>query len=183
MNYRFPYTIENCVGEKIIFQSVEKTPQGEKVILEAFCKPGCGPKMHTHFKQEEELTVVSGRMGYQLSGEKPKVATAGESVLFTRGVSHKFWAEGNENLHCKGWIMPANSIVFFLSALYAAQNKSGKSQPETFDAAYLMTRYAAEYDIPEIPYFVKKTVIPLTYHIGQLLGKYKHFEHAPEPLK
>ena len=183
MTHQLPHTIENCVGEKIIFQAIEKTSQGDKVTLEAFCKKGCGPAMHTHFKQEEELTVLSGKMGYQLFGEEPKYANAGDTVLFKRGVAHKFWAEGNDDLYCKGWIMPANTIVFFLSALYAAQNKSCTSEPETFDGAYLMTRYSAEYYIPEIPAFVKKTIIPLTYQIGRVLGKYKHFESAPEPLK
>jgi hypothetical protein len=60
------------------------------------------------------------------------------------------------NLRCKGWIFPANTIVFFLSSIYAAQNKTGTGQPEKFDGAYLMTRYKSEYDMPEIPRFVKK---------------------------
>ena len=57
------------------------------------------------------------------------------------------------------------------------------AQPEQFDGAYLLKRYASEYDIPGIPRLVKKTVIPLTYFIGKLLGKYKHFKNAPEPVK
>jgi len=93
-----------------------------------------------------------------------------------------FGNAGDEILNCKGWIKPANTIVFFLSALYAAQNKSGKAQPEAFDAAYLMTRYAKEYDLPEIAGFVKKIILPLTYPIGRMLGKYKKFEDAPEPV-
>ncbi|MCB0853860.1 MAG: hypothetical protein KDD63_16660, partial [Bacteroidetes bacterium] len=44
-------------------------------------------------------------------------------------------------------------------------------------------RYKSEYDIPEIPGFVKKVIIPITYHIGNLLGKYKHFKGAPEPVR
>ncbi len=183
MNYKYPYTIENCVGEKIIFQSVEASNGGDKVIIEAFCKPGAGPAMHTHFKQEEELTVISGKMGYQLFGQEPKFANTGETVLFNRGTPHKFWAEGQEELHCKGWIQPANTIVFFLSAVYAAQNKAGKSEPEAFDGAYLLTKYASEYDMPEIPSFVKKVIFPVTCFIGRLLGKYKHFEDAPSALK
>jgi hypothetical protein len=31
-----------------------------------------------------------------------------------------------------------------------------------------MTRYASEYDIPGIPKFVKKTIIPLTYFVGKI---------------
>ncbi len=183
MEYAYPHTIENSIGEKIIFQSVEPAPGGDKVIVESFCKPGAGPVMHTHLKQEEELTVVSGKMWYQILGQEPILATAGETVLFKRGTPHKFWAEGPDNLHCKGWIHPANTIVFFLSAVYAAQNKSGKGQPEAFDGAYLLTKYASEYDMPEIPSFVKKVIFPITVFIGHLLGKYKHFKDAPAPLK
>jgi hypothetical protein len=97
-------------------------------------------------------------------------------------VPHRFWNAGQDILTCKGWIKPANTIVYFLSAIYAAQNKSGKSQPEKFDGAYLITRYASEYDILGIPKFVRRTIIPLTYLIGQLLGKYKHFKDAPAPV-
>jgi quercetin dioxygenase-like cupin family protein len=182
MKYTLPHTIENCIGEKIIFQSVEPSPGGDKVIVEAFCKPGSGPAMHTHFKQEEELTVISGKLGYQVFRQEAKYATAGETILFKRGTPHKFWAEGQEQLHCKGWIQPANTIVFFLSAVYAAQNKSGKGEPELFDGAYLLTKYASEYEMPEIPLFVKKVIFPITYFIGRLLGKYKHFKDAPTPL-
>lgn len=183
MQYTYPYTIENPVGEKIIFQSVEKTPNGDKVLLDAFCKPKSGPSMHTHFKQDEELTVISGKMGYLIPGQEIKYATAGETVLFKRGTPHKFWAEGNDVLHCKGWIQPANSVVYFLSALYAAQNKSGKAEPDPFDGAYLLTKYAGEYDMPEIPSFVKKVILPITVFIGRLRGKYKHFNDAPAPLR
>jgi hypothetical protein len=35
----------------------------------------------------------------------------------------------------------------------------------------------------EIPLFAKKVVIPATYYIGRILGKYKHFRNAPDPVK
>ena len=121
-------------------------------------------------------------MGYQYFGQEPKYLTVGETVLLKRGSTHRFWAEG-EHLHVKCWVAPANSFVFFLTVLYEAQNKSGNGQPERFDGAYLTTKYRSEYDIPGIPTFVKKTIIPLTYFIGQLLGKYKNFKDAPKPVK
>jgi quercetin dioxygenase-like cupin family protein len=183
MNYNYPHTISNCIGETIIFHSVEKTDSGDKLMVESFCEPGAGPKFHTHFHQDECLTVVSGKIGYQVLGEEASYAGPGETVLFIRGVPHKFWASGNEKLHCKGWIAPANSIVFFLSSVFAAQNKSGNENPEVFDGAYLLTRYAKEYEMNEMPLFVKKVIIPITYFIGKFLGKYKHFNGAPVPLE
>lgn len=183
MSYNLPHTIENCLGEKIVFQSIEKTPLGDKLILDAYCQPGAGPAMHTHLKQDESLTVVSGKMGYQTLGAGISHALPGETVLFRAGTPHRFWAEGQEPLQAKGWIQPANTVVYFLSAVYAAQNKSGKGEPEPFDGAYLLTKYASEYDMPEIPSFVKKVIFPITVFFGKLLGRYKHFEDAPAALK
>lgn len=182
MNITYPHTIENANGEKIIFHHVEKHPDGDKVIVENFVTPGNGPLMHTHFLQDEALTVVQGKIGYQILGQKEQYASPGETILFKRGVAHRFWNAGDEILCCQGWIQPANTIVFFLSAIFAAQNKSGKPQPEAFDSAYLLTRYAREYDIQGIPKIIRKIIIPMTYLIGNVLGKYKHFKDAPEPV-
>jgi mannose-6-phosphate isomerase-like protein (cupin superfamily) len=180
MTHKLPHTITNCIGETLTFKSYD--PETDKLIVENFCKPGAGPPMHTHFKQDECLTVVSGKIGYQIQGQEEKFAGPGQTVLFKQGVPHRFWAAGTEVLHCKGWIKPANSIVYFLSAIYAAQNKSGSGKPESFDGAYLMSRYASEYDMPEIPSFVKKVVFPVQVFVGKMLGKYRHFKDSPTPL-
>lgn len=182
MKISYPHIIENCIGEKLIFEGVQQHPDGDKVVGENFVTPGSGPIMHTHFLQDEALTVVKGKLGYQILGQEEQYAGEGETVVFGRGTPHRFWNAGQEVLNCKAWIQPANTIVFFLSAVFAAQNKSGNAQPEPFDAAYLLTRYAKEYDMPELPKFVKKVVIPITYMVGRLLGKYKHFKNAPEPV-
>jgi quercetin dioxygenase-like cupin family protein len=183
MTIAYPHIIENCIGEKLIFKELQKEPDGDRLIVENYVNPGHGPLMHTHLLQDESLTVVHGKIGYQLQGHPAQYAGEGETLLFKRGVPHRFWNAGEEVLHCKGWIKPANTVVFFLSSVYAAQNKSGKAQPEQFDGAYLLKRYSTEFELPEIPVFVKNIIIPLTYYIGKLLGKYKHFKNAPEPVK
>ncbi len=183
MKIKYPHVIENCIGEKIIFKSLQKEADGDRLIVENFVTPGTGPVMHTHYLQDEVLTVLEGRIGYQVMGQPAKYADAGETVAFTKGTPHRFWNAGEEILHCKGYIKPANTIVFFLSSIFAAQNKSGKAKPETFDAAYLMSRYSSEYEMNEMPGFVKKIILPLTYRVGKLLGKYKHFKDAPEPIR
>lgn len=183
MKITYPHTIQNSLGEKLTFISVEHEPNGDKLLVENLVQPGSGPPMHTHLRQDESLTVVSGKMGYQVLGEEPQYAQPGDSITFSRGTPHRFWNAGDDPLICKGWVQPANTLAFFLTSIYAAQTKSGKDQPEAFDAAYLLTRYASEYDMPEIPAFVRKVVMPMTYQIGRFLGKYKHFADAPTPLK
>ena len=182
MNIKYPHIIENNLGEKLIFLSSGKDTDSDKVLVENFVEPGAGPVMHTHLKQDEALTVVSGEMTYQVLGEEPKIAKPGDSVVFKRGTPHKFWNSGNTVLNCTGWIKPANSIIYYLDAIYSAQKKSGKYQPEIFDAAYLMTRYKSEYDLPEMPFFVKKVLMPIVYLTGRITGKYNHFKDAPKPV-
>lgn len=181
--YSLPHTIETHHGEKLIFKGVEIEDGEEKMIVENFIQPGAGPAMHVHFKQDESLTVVKGKMAYQILGQAPIYVQEGESVTFKRGVPHRFWNAGDNILNCIGWVKPAHSIVFFLTSVYNAINKSGTDRPETFDGAYLVTRYQSEYDLPELPGFVKKVIMPITVSIGKMLGKYKHFKNAPMPLK
>src|SRR5687768_8941422 len=176
MNYRLPHTIKNCIGEELTFLSLVQEADGDKLLVENHVQPGASVVMHTHHLQEEALTVVNGRIGYQIRGQEPQYAGPGSTVVFARGVAHRFWNAGDEVLHCTGYIKPANTIVFYLSAIYAAQNKANSGRPELFDAAYLMTRYSSEYDMPDLPWPVKKIIVPVTYFIGKLIGKYKHFE-------
>lgn len=183
MKITYPHIITNPIGEKIIFHGIKAEADGDRVIGESFVEPGNGPLMHTHWLQDEGFTVLKGRIGYQIQGQPEQFAGEGESVVFEKGTPHRFWNAGDDVLHCKCWVKPAHTFVFFLSSIFEAQNKSGKAQPEMFDAAYLLTRYASEYDMTEIPKLVKKVIIPATYQIGKVLGKYKHFKDAPEPVK
>jgi quercetin dioxygenase-like cupin family protein len=177
-----PHTIENGLGEKITFKEIVHEADGDKVLIEGYCEPGSGPAMHVHYKQDEAVMVVSGKMGYQILGQEPVYLATGQTATFLRNQAHKFWNAGEYDLKISGWVKPANSIIFFLSALYAAQKKSGSGRPEAFDAAYLMVRYKNEYALPELPSFVKKVIMPIMFQIGKLLGKYKKFEAAPIPL-
>ena len=183
MQITYPHSIENYLGEKLTFLSLEKEPDGDKLLVENFVSPGAGPLMHTHWLQDECLTVQRGRIGYQVMGQPEQFAGEGECILFKRGVPHRFWNAGEDTLHCRGWVKPANTLPFFLTAVYAAQNKSRTPEPERFDGAYLLRRYASEYDLPEIPRFVKKVIIPATYFVGKLIGRYRHFKDAPKPVK
>lgn len=184
MEFTFPHIIDTGQGEKIIFKELIKEPDGDRVIIEGRCEPNCGPVMHVHLKQDESITVTKGKMGCEVAGKQPVYFTEGQTATFHRNVPHRFWNAGDDELIVNGWVKPANSIVFFLTVLYSALKNSNKEgQPEAFDSAYLMVRYKNEYDLPLIPGFVKKVILPLTYFTGKLLGKYKKFDGAPEPLK
>src|SRR5688572_25350654 len=135
MNFTFPYTIDNGHGEKLTFVDLVKEPDGDKLIVEGVCAPNSGPPMHVHFKQEEGFTVTKGKIAYQMLNGEEKVLDEGQSVLFKRGEAHRFWNAGEGEAVLKGYVKPANTLVFFLSSMYDAQKRGSNGRPENFDAA------------------------------------------------
>ncbi len=183
MKKQFPFTIQNATGETIMLHGIKNEAGGEKLYAENYVEPKAGSPMHVHKLQDECFIVVKGTIGYQIAGEEEQFATCGETVLFKRGVPHKFWNAGDDILHCSAWVQPANTFAYFIDKVFDAQNKAGSKQPQLFDAVYLLTKYGAEYDILDIPWPVKKFIFPIVYVTGKLMNRYKHFDDAPAAVK
>ena len=43
-------------------------------------------------------------------------------------------------------------------------------------------KYKSEFDMLEIPSFVRKTIFPVSLFFGKIRGLHKKFADAPEPL-
>lgn len=181
--YQYPHTIQTKHGEKLTFVDLIQEPDGDKLITEGFCKPGAGPVTHVHWKQDESLTVISGKMGTEILGETPKYYGPGETATFFRGVYHRFWNAGEDELHVKGWVKPANNVEFFLTNMYQALNEGSNGRPETKRANFIFMRYKSEFDTIAVPGFVKKVIIPIQYFFAKISGAYKEFKDAPPPMK
>jgi mannose-6-phosphate isomerase-like protein (cupin superfamily) len=175
----YPHTIDNGGGEEITFVQFINDDKGGKLEIHNRVQPGAGPPMHVHFLQDESLTVVSGKIGAQIEGQAPFFAGPGQTVTFKRGEVHKFWNAGEDILICKGWAVPAYNLEYFLTEIYRSVKSNGGHRPSTFDSAYLLSRYKTEFDMNEIPLFVKKVVFPIVRFFGILSGKHKKFAEAP----
>ncbi|MEM1001614.1 MAG: cupin domain-containing protein [Bacteroidota bacterium] len=182
MKYKLPLKINNGHGEVVTFTKEDSEPDGGKLFFETIWQPNSGPVEHIHLKQDEYFEVVKGQMSYQLGDKSSGNLTAGQNVLLPMGVSHKPRNNGTEELVIRGWVQPANNFVFFLSTLFESMKNQNKPQPSPFDGAFLVMLYASEYKLTEIPFFVRKVIIPLTYLVGKLTGKYKKYENAPKPI-
>jgi quercetin dioxygenase-like cupin family protein len=166
----YPRTITNGGGERFTFVRRVTGPDGDRLEVEGFAKPGAGPPMHVHHLQEEAIVVVSGRLGYQVLGQEPQYATAGETKVFGAGVAHKWWNAGDVELHMTGWAKPPLNIEYFLSELFAATARNGGARPGLFDIAFLATRYRTEFTMIEIPMAVQRVVFPIVVAFGFMLG-------------
>ena len=181
--YTYPHTIENGGGEQLTF--VRRVPgrAGDRLEVENIVQPCAGPPMHLHHYQEEGVTIQQGRIGYQRHGEAVQFAGPGETVVFKPGEVHKFWNAGEDELRGKGYIEPADNIEYFLTEIFASTKRAGGTRPNTFDAAFLTRHYHSEFAMTEIPSAVQQFVFPVVVAVGKLLGRYKKYEDAPEPIR
>jgi mannose-6-phosphate isomerase-like protein (cupin superfamily) len=177
-DFTYPHTIDNEAGERLTFLR----RVGDRLEVEGLVGPGSGPPMHVHHLQEEGLTVEAGQMAYERPGEAPRYAGPGDTVVFGRGEAHRFWNAGEEELRVSGYIEPAGNVEYFLTAIYEAQRESGSLRPSPFKGAFLARRYRSEFGMTEVPAPVQRFVFPLVVAVGRLLGKYRRYADAPEPV-
>jgi mannose-6-phosphate isomerase-like protein (cupin superfamily) len=181
--FTYPHTIENGAGERLTFLRRVPGPRGDRLEGENAIRPGAGPPMHVHHRQDEALTVRQGRMGYQRLGEPVRFAGPGEMVVFRAGEVHRFWNAGDEELRCTAWVEPADNFEYFLGEVFASARRAGGTRPATFDAAFLTRRYRGEFAMTEIPAAVQRFVFPVVVAVGTLLGRYARYADAPEPVR
>lgn len=183
MKYTYPHTIDNGNGEQITFVRLVENEEGGRLEIENKVHPGCGPPMHVHYLQDESVTVIQGKIGAQVFDAEPTFHGPGETVTFKRGVAHRFWNAGDDILICKGWVSPANNMEYFLTEIYKSALVNRGHRPSAFDAAFLQTKYKTEFDMVEIPSFIKKIIFPITLFLGTLVGKHRKFDGSPEPVR
>ena len=181
--FTYPYVMENGAGERLTIRRRVRGVTGDRIEADNVVAPGAGPPMHVHHRQEEGLTVRQGRMGYQRLGEPARFAGPGETVVFGPGEVHRFWNAGTDELHCAGWIEPADNFEYFLGHVFESMRKNGGARPALFDAAFLTRRYRSEFGMYAIPAPVQRLLFPIVVAIGTLLGRYARYADAPEPVR
>jgi mannose-6-phosphate isomerase-like protein (cupin superfamily) len=178
----YPRTIRNGIGEEITFLGVTRHGGMERLEIENRVSPGSGPPMHVHHLQEESLTVVRGRMGYEIQGGPPVFLDAGETGTFAAGVPHRFWNAGEEDLVARGWAAPPLNLEYFLTELYGSAERGG-GRPDMRELAFLIRRYRSEFGMSAIPDLVQRLVFPLMILWGWLGGRLTRYADAPEPAR
>ena len=171
----------NKNGETLIITKSSKETGGQFTEFEGTEEPGVGPPMHVHFRQEEKVKVVKGKMRIKTLTKEFSL-TEGQEYMFTPGEAHHFWNEGDQTLHYSGHVKPSNNYEYFIKHIYQSSNEANDDKPSSFDAAFLLTKYKSEMDMLVIPKPVKRIVFPILLVIGRVMGKFKKFKDAPSAI-
>lgn len=171
----------NKNGETLIITRSADETAGQLTEFEGTEEPGIGPPMHVHFKQEEKVKVVKGKMRIKTLTKEFSLAE-GQEYIFAYGEAHQFWNEGDQTMHYIGHVKPSNNYEYFIRHIYQSANEANDDKPNPFDAAFLLTKYKSEMDLLVIPKPVKLIVFPILLIIGKLTGRYKKFSDAPPAI-
>jgi len=172
----------NKNGETLIITRSAAQTNGQLTEFEGTEEPGVGPPMHVHYKQEEKVKVVKGKMRVKTLTKEFSL-TEGQEYIFSSGEAHRFWNEGDQTMYYTGHVKPSNNYEYFIKHIYQSANEANDDKPGPFDAAFLLTKYKSEMDMLVIPKPVKLIVFPILLVIGRLTGKFKKFSDAPAATK
>jgi mannose-6-phosphate isomerase-like protein (cupin superfamily) len=130
-----------------------------------------GPPLHIHMGQHEEGTVLSGVLTGRV-GTRTVTFRMGEVCVFSAGVPHGWWNDGDEPLRFKGRAVPAADLDRFLQAVFAIANAGTAARPSIFHMAHLLHRHRHTQRLAAVPVWLQRIVLPAVVVIGRVLGKY-----------
>ena len=106
--------------------------------------------MHVHHLQSETVRVAPAASASTIAGEPERLRRPRRDVTFDPGVAHRFWNAGDDELVLDGEVPPPHNLEYFLTQVYASTAAHG-GRPGALDAAFLLTRYRAEFAMTAIP--------------------------------
>ena len=160
--------IENPIsGERIVVRQTAAETGGQLFVFDLFLPPGAHvPARHAHPIQEEQFTVLAGRMRFRL-GRRTIVAGPGETVVIPVGKPHWFGNVGAEVSQARVEVRPALRTEEFFEANEAmarAGHFLGTRLPRLSDLARVLLEFEREVSVPNVPPFlVKGLLAPLAW--------------------
>ncbi len=167
--------IENPIsGERIVVRQTAAETGGQLFVFDLFLPPGAHvPARHAHPIQEEQFTVLAGRMRFRL-GRRIIEAGPGETVVVPVGKAHWFGNAGVEVSQARVEVRPALRTEEFFEAnetMARAGHFLGTRLPRLSDLARVLLEFEREVSVPNVPPFlVKGFLAPLAWLARRRVG-------------
>jgi quercetin dioxygenase-like cupin family protein len=167
--------IENPIsGERIVIRESGAQNGGQLLAFDLYLPPGGHvPARHTHPAQEEQFTVVAGRMRFRL-GRRTILAQAGDTVRVPAGAAHWFGNDGAEISHAYVEVRPALRLeeAFEHAAVMGRTRRyPGTRLPRLADLAVYMLEFRRELAVPDVPASLLEAVLTPLAWLGRRRGR------------
>ena len=139
-------------GERIAISGAEA--DGSVLAWELSLAPGGRvPASHAHPRQEEQFTVLTGRVRFRV-GWRKIVAGPGDTVRVTPGTVHHFANAGQVTARIAVRTTPAlrmRALLETAASLAQVQHAAGRALPNPVEVALFMRDFEAEVAAPVAP--------------------------------
>jgi mannose-6-phosphate isomerase-like protein (cupin superfamily) len=183
-------------GKRIRFVETAAETDGERTRFEMWldAPPNShGPMLHVHPAQDEDLEVVTGRLGVRVreptadGGHRFEryALGPGESITVPKGVPHRFWNAGTEELHLTGEVRPALRTETFMRVTYGLA-EHGHSTPSGMPLnplrlAVVLDRFDDLLWLALLPLWLQQFGVRLLAPVGRLLGYPSEYPQYESP--
>ena len=152
------HVIENPIsGERIVIRESGAQNGGQLLSFDLFLPPGGHvPARHVHPTQEEQFTMIAGRMRFRL-GRRTILAQPGDTVRVPAGATHWFGNDGAAISHARVEVRPALRLeeAFEAAAVMGRTRRyPGTRLPRLVDLALYMREFRRELAVPDVPAFL-----------------------------
>jgi mannose-6-phosphate isomerase-like protein (cupin superfamily) len=131
-----------------------------------------GPPLHIHYLEDEDGFVSAGTLSVEVGGHRID-AGPGETVRLPRGVPHRWWNQGDQELAFSGSARPVADLDRYLQAVFEVLNAGTPSRPPLFYMAHVALRHSRTQAALLIPVRVQQILFRVVVAVGTLLGRYR----------
>jgi mannose-6-phosphate isomerase-like protein (cupin superfamily) len=139
-------------GLEAIFRLMGQATEGRFSLVEHPIAPGTLVPPHTHSREDEYSYVLEGEVGVKI-GDQEFLATAGDSIVKPRGVSHTFWNPGPRPARLLEVIAPAGFEGYFEEM---ARVLGVAGPPDQEQVGRIAEQYGLTYQMEQIPALTTK---------------------------
>lgn len=155
-------------GDQLIISKNSRQTKGKYLEVEAIYQPAkaFAPE-HFHPSQEEQFTVLSGKLMTKINGIVREYQT-GESFIIPVRTRHAMYNASSQEVHFRWKIYPALRTEEFFRRTYQTINKvntNKNGKPSLIAMLLLLQDFQKEFIITKIPLFLQliifKFILPL----------------------
>ena len=172
-------------GERLVVRLGNQETGGERLLVDIYVRPGGAVAAeHTHPTLDETITVLKGRVGVSIAGER-SIAEPGRKLHVPRNTAHEWWNAGDEEAHILLEITPGARFELLVRNLFGLA-QDGKTDSRGIPRLLQLALIAREFDdvarLTRPPRLVQKALFALLAPIARLKGyrgSYPEYETRP----
>jgi mannose-6-phosphate isomerase-like protein (cupin superfamily) len=172
MAYKNKMITNPLVGQNIKFLQTAKDTEGKLLEMEASYRPfSKEPPPHYHPYQEEDFTIIKGKMTVRLEG-KILLLNENDILHIPTNTVHSMWNNSGSTAVINWKVQPALDTEYFFenASGLASDKKRNRRMRSILQRSLLANKYSRVFRISRPPFFIQKALFIVLTPVGWLMG-------------